>query len=245
MTDRTELDNFLERSVVNEVADNSDAERQEATAEDNPAADSATDKGDSNAATPAAEKDSTANTSNDWSKTAYLEEKRKRQELERQLEEVNQAKHETKDPDMFADPEGWTKAQEQKTQAQLTATKVSLSREMYAEMKPDYEAKEAKFVEMAQADSALIAKMQAAANPAKFAYETAAKQLALDAIGDPIAYEAKLREKILAELQGSKPAADDPITKKIFEKTPSLATASAARSNTDIPRKSLEEMFDR
>jgi hypothetical protein len=67
----------------------------------------------------------------------------------------------------------------------------------------------------------------------------------VDEIGDPVAYREKLKAELLAELGAPalKPA-KDPL-KAIVEKAPSLATASAAKSNTAPSDVTLEEMFQR
>ncbi len=248
MSDISELDNFLETSVAAEVVEQPAEAKQEAATAETSATTQATDKGELDAATPAAEKDSTANTSTDWSKTAYLDEKRKRQALEQELEELKKPKTPEKQddaPDMFVDPAAYTKHQDEKTKMLILRNKAEMSADLMRDAKPDYDEKAARFIDMAKADQSLADKMYASPNPAKFAYETAAKQMALDAIGDPVAYEAKLREKILAELNGEKPAAEEIPAKKTIEKTPSLATASAARSNNTTTSVALEELFER
>jgi hypothetical protein len=238
-----ELSQFLETSVVTEEPEAIEPEVPETA-----------DKGEQNAETPSAEKGEPTATDSP-AKTipiaAQIDERRKRQEIERERDELKQQlealktpKQEEKGPDLFADPEGWTKAQEQKTQKQILQTKIEISREMYLDSKPDFEEKEAAFVKMAQANPSLVQQMYASANPAKFAYETAKKQLAIDAMGDPETYREKLKAEILAELQGGTPEPEKPV-KAPLDKAPSLATASAAKLNTDLPDDSLESKFKR
>jgi hypothetical protein len=242
MSDKTELENFLERSVTPEVVeDKAEPETEEAAAEADTTPEVA-DKGEKHAETPSAEKGSTANASKHWSETAYLDEKRKRQELEERLAALEKPKAK-EDVDLFADPEGFKKSLRDEMKTEAFSIRAGISRDLLMETKPDYEAKEAKFLEMAKADPSLAEKLKTHANPAKFAYETAAKQIALDEIGDPVAYREKLKQELLAELNGSKPA--DKPAKQPIEKAPSLATASAAGSNTSVVKKSLEDMFER
>lgn len=239
-----ELSQFLETSVA-------DPEPEIATPEPVIAA----DKGEQNAESPSAEKGEP--TAKDEPEKGFvpiaatINERKRRQEAEQErdalrqeLESLKTPKQEEKGPDLFAEPEAWVKAQDQKTQKQILQTKIELSREMYLESKPDFEEKEAAFVKMAQANPALVQQMYASANPAKFAYETAKKQLAIDEMGDPETYRAKLKAEILAELQGVTPEPEKPL-KPIIEKAPSLANASAARLNTETHVKTLEEMFTR
>ena len=202
-------------------------------------------KVENDAETTAADKDSPAKTSEKhWSETAYLDEKGKRQNLERENAELKaklQPKEED-DVDLFADPDKFKKSVDDKINNATLSTKISLSREFIMDSKPDYVEKEAKFVEMATADRSLVTKMNQSSNPAKFAYETASKQIAyeaklklVDEIGDPEAYKAKLKQEILDELKSVQPA------KKPAKRVPSLATASATSGATKATT-SLEDL---
>lgn len=247
MSNASELDNFLETPEVEEAAVTPEAP---ASAEATTEAKTTEGKGDNDAGTPPAGTDeSTAKTGAKphWSESAYHDEKRKRQELERRLAEIEKpAKQE--EVDLFVDPKGFTQGLKNELKNELLTERINLSREIMAETKSDYADKEARFVQMAQADPSLVAKMNASPNPAKFAYETAAKAIAdeaklklLDEIGDPAAYREKLKQELLAEL-GGKPPAKTPL-KAIVDRAPSLATASAAKANTDVPDDSLEALF--
>lgn len=236
---KSELENFLERSVKTEVVEEEAAPEVAAETEAAPEA----DKGGKDAETPAAEKGSTANSGESWTKSAYLDEKRKRQELEEKLAALEKPRAKD-DVDLFADPEGFKQSLREEMKQEAYSIRSGISREILMENKTDYLEKEAKFLEMAKADPSLAQKVMAHANPAKFAYETAAKQMQLDEIGDPVAYREKLKAEILAELKGSEEKPDKP-AKQTTERPPSLATASAAGSNTVQPKKTLEELFER
>lgn len=245
MKEDNELDSFVETSEEAEIDVISPAEEKETAAEEKTETEQAEDKGE-NAETPSVDdKESSAKTNEEkphWSETAYLDEKRKRQELEKKLEEKSKPKAD--EVDLFADPDGFKKSIKDEIQQENFKTKVNLSREFMLEAKPDYEEKEAKFFEMAQADPALVTKMKNHSNPAKFAYETASKQQALDEIGDPAAYKERLKKEILEELKNSEENPDK-AEKPQTDDAPSLATASAAKSNTSISELSLEDMFER
>ena len=240
-----ELDSFVETSEEVQNTEDSTVEEKETATDGKTGTEQADDKGE-NAETPSAEdKESSAKTDEGkahWSETAYLDEKRKRQELEKQLEEKSKPKAE--EVNLFVDPDGFKKSIKDGIRQENFKTKVNLSREFMLEAKPDYEEKEAKFFEMAQTDSALVTKMQNHSNPARFAYETASKQQALDEIGDPAAYKERLKKEILEELKGSQDKPEE-TEKPQVDDAPSLATASAAKSNTSINEMSLEDMFDR
>lgn len=245
MKESNELDSFVETSEEAQSEENPTVEEKETTTDGKTETEQADDKGE-NAETPSADdKESSAKTDEEkphWTEPAYLDEKRKRQLLEKELKDLKNPK--ANEVDLFADPDGFKKSIKDEIQQENFKTKVNLSREFMLEAKPDYEEKEAKFFEMAQADSALVTKMQNHSNPAKFAYETASKQQALDEIGDPVAYKERLKNEILEELKNSQ---EDPgkTEKAQVDDVPSLANASAAKSNTSINELSLEDMFDR
>lgn len=253
-----ELEQFLETPSAEAVTDTTEAP---ASATATTEAKTEEGKGKSDAGMPTAVKDES--TANDVPKghipiSAYLDEKRKRQELEAKLQEKEQPKPQEKDePDMFVDPKAYTEGIKNEIKQTVLSERINLSRELMLETKADYAEKEARFAATVKAEqeagngfSPLLAKMHASANPAKFAYETAAKAMAdeakaklLDEIGDPAAYKEKLKAEILAEIGQSTPT--EKPAKPLVEKAPSLATASAAATNTSVTIPSLEEMFDR
>lgn len=252
-----ELEQFLETPSTEAVTDTTEAPASaEATTEAKPEE----GKGKSDAGMPTAVKDeSTAKSGAEkhWSESAYLDEKRKRQERDEENERLrrelaafkNPQQQEKDEPDIFVDPKGFTDGIKNEIKQTVLQERINLSRELMLGIKDDYTEKEARFVEMVKADASLLAKMNASANPAKFAYDTAAKAMEheaklklVDEIGDPAAYKEKLKAEILAELgqaQPEKPA------KPLVEKAPSLATASAAGNNTSVTIPALEELFDR
>ena len=148
----------------------------------------------------------------DWAKVAYLDEKRKRQELEKRLEALEAGGKQTetaKEPDLFENPT-------EVLQNLELRVKADLSRQMMIELKPDYKEKEDVFLALAKDDPTLVVKLRQAQNPAKFAYETAVKHKALEEIGDPVAYREKVKAELLAELAKSQP-----------KKKPSLANTTS------------------
>lgn len=92
---------------------------------------------------------------------ALQDERRKRQELEERL-----AKYEQKEAPQIEEVDDETYIE-----------RANLSREVYAEAFPDYEAKEKVFLDLAQDDPFLKQQVRQAKNPAKFAYEKAKEHL--------------------------------------------------------------------
>lgn len=176
---------------------------------------------------------------------ALLDERRKRQELEKKLEA------ETVIPDPIEDPEGYAnhiKGESGKSELDL---RINLTREFMLDSKEDYAEKEAVFlglvgeledgVLVSVKDQSLLDKFRQSRNPAKFAYETAIQHLKVQELSDP-KYEESLRAKIKAELL----AELKPDGKLKATEVPDLTTATAKGNNSEeveVP-KSVENVFD-
>jgi hypothetical protein len=101
----------------------------------------------------------------------------------------------------------------------------------------DYDEAETAFVEAAQANPSLWAKLEQHPFPAQFAYEIGKQSKQIAAIAaDPAAYEAALRQKILAELAAQQqPPPASPIVQP--PKRPSAPPPSSlARVTSQTPR---------
>jgi predicted protein tyrosine phosphatase len=181
----------------------------------------------------------TASGEPNWAKVAYLDEKRKRQDLERRLQELEQSKQPTKeqekDLDLFADPQAVLSKLEARAEEKAFIQLTNFSRDLMKEAKPDYEEKEKVFVELAKSDSSLIEKMRKSTNPAKFAYETAVKHEFLQEVSDPVKYREKIKAELLAELSKETPK----------KKVPSLAKTTSVGGVSDPEDLSLESILGR
>ena len=225
----SELDAFLEGEVIedNATVEADEVEETQEVSEETTEAESST--------TEQPESDETATDPEvknlDWAKVAYMDEKRKRQELERRLEALEAGGTQQERPkgkDLFEDPEG-------RLQDLKLEVKADISREMMMELKPDYKEKEDVFLALAKEDPTLVVKLRQAQNPAKFAYETAVKHKALEEIGDPTQYREKIKAEILAELSKTQP-----------KKKPSLAnTTSVGGGIASTGESSLADILGR
>ncbi len=244
-----ELDDVFETSDT-EKDDVDTGGAQEAATTETTSIASIDDKGEQDAAPPAAEKEQTANEvpgKGHVPIAALHDERRRRQDAEKELEKYKNPdqKKQEEVPDVFVDPNAFAKHLKDETRAEILKTKAEMSQEFMRELKPDYDEKAARFIEMARVNPDLAGQMYASPNPAKFAYETAvaainqeSKLKLAEEIGDPVAYKEKLKAEILAEL--NLPASRKPK----FENTPSLATAPAVRSETIKPLDNVNDMFD-
>lgn len=186
-----------------------------------------------------------------WTKAAVLDERRKRQELERQLDELKAKpasdgeQKQDERPDLFDDPDGAIGHIERKFEEKLVNQKIELSRSMVKSSHDDYDEMEQVFIDMAKENPALANQMRMAENPALFAYQQGKKHTDFQQMQDIDSYKAKIeaevREKVLKELE-SKQAKQS--HKAELASGPSL---SKARSQADEPvdEPSLEDLVGR
>lgn len=182
-------------------------------------------------------------------KKALLDERRKRQELEDKLKEL-QAKQ-VKIPDPVEDPEGYAAYLDDTQQRNLLKARTSMSREIMIGIKTDYEETEKVFIQLcSETDSGgnptpqaeiLKRNMLASANPAKFAYDHAKEHLRIKELSDP-QYKEKLRAQILEDL--AKDGSIKPAKKSVAE-VPDLTSATAAGVNgtKTIKPKTLDDIL--
>lgn len=131
---------------------------------------------------------------------ALLDERRKRQELEKKLNELEARlnkpqppQQEQHQPDWYTDPEGREAMLLRRFEQQQFETRIVLSEQMMAEKYSDYEEKRDVFAEAAAKSPALAQQLVQAPNPAKFAYDMGRKIAMQREIGDdPESYKAKL-----------------------------------------------------
>lgn len=127
-------------------------------------------------------------------RAALQDERRKRQELEKQVEEFRR-KYEADEeaPDPAEDPEGYEQHLRQKWERERWQETANRSRERMLEQHDDYEAKERQFLQMAAADPDLTRQMHESPDPAAFAYEKATEQLT--------AQEQAVEQRVIARLR--------------------------------------------
>lgn len=190
-----------------------------------------------------------------WTKAAVLDERRKRQELERKLAELEAAKAEDKPqrPDVFADPDGAfghvEQTLRQEMARQIHSTRLELSQEMMRTVYQDYDELESEFVDMAKDNPVLLQDLQQSANPAKFAYETAKKAREAAELKDVDKMRAKIEAELRAELEAQIKAESEQSQAKTAQKrealTPSLAATQSKGGIDDAVDESLEAIIGR
>ena len=163
-----------------------------------------------------------------WTFQAVKDERRKRQELEKQLEELKAGQNnpEPKElPDIFENQEGFVNDLREQMRVETRQQIIQNQRDMMIEFKSDYEEKEAAFIEFGKNNPTLLAEANAAPNPAKFAYEQGSKILEYKQMQDVDGMKAKLRAEIEAEVRSELESKQSSIDKKAQKLSPSLAGA--------------------
>lgn len=176
------------------------------------------------------------------------DEKSKRQELQKELDSLRaEPKEPEKVPDPVEDPEAYANYIESKNAASQFATRISVSQELMRQLHDDYDEKEALFTQLAKDDPTLVAGLNKATNPAKFAYDMAVKHERMsqydnfeDAVSAQVAKQVEtIKEQLKAEFEKSYEA-------KLKEATslpPSGAKGSQGSDSTVPGEESLTDIL--
>lgn len=186
--------------------------------------------------------------SENWTKAMALDERRKRQELERKLAELEASKIEVKKaaPDVFEDQDGFNNHIQNTIQSETLRIKIEMSQELMREKYPEYDELELEFVDLAKNDSSLWAKMQSSAMPAKFVVETVKKAEKLKQMENIDEWRdqerERIRQELLAEMSGKK--LEEDVAKP--QPRPSLANArSTGKASDETLDRALSDIFGR
>lgn len=193
----------------------------------------------------------TADDSNSWTKTAVLDERRKRQELEAKLAkyetgETEQTKQPTR-PDVLEDQEGAFRHTEGAIENRILQERINLSRELMLDKHEDYAEMETVFVDLARQNPHLVNEMNNSSNPAKFAYNKAQEHTAYQEYlktKDSDDYKDYLEAKKSGALI-EREVEDSPAEKrkKSAVKVPDLINATSAKSGHADGEKSLKQIL--
>ena len=185
-----------------------------------------------------------------WTKAqqaAVIAERRKRQELEKRLAEIEAAQREApKRPDVFDDQDGAFNHVQQQLQSEMVNMRLEFAQEMMRDAHPDYDELEAEFIEMARENPVLQAELRNSRNPARYAYETARKARAAQELQNIDAYKEKLKAELRAELEAeikaSREAEESKLSKKRQAIQPSLTTVKGVQTHIEDEDDSLQAL---
>ena len=189
-----------------------------------------------------------------WTKAAVLDERRKRQELERKLAEFEKSNEDKPDrPDLFADPDGaleHVRAElREELQSTISNTRLEISQELMRDRHDDYDELETEFVDMAKDNPVLLKELNASPNPARYAYETARKAREAAELKDVDKMRAKMESEIRAEIEAKLKAEMEESSQKASKKreavAPSLAASQSKGGVDDHQDDSLDAILSR
>ena len=181
---------------------------------------------------------------------ALLEERRKRQELEARLQQIQQPQ--VKDDDFWNSPANAARqlvtSETQAMQQEIANIKYNLAEDLTRSLHPDYDAVRDGFLAKVHSGDpwavAVAQQMSLAPNPAKFVYDQSKRQAQLEQIGDLSSYEARIRAeeraKVLKELQKPTPVPDVP---RSLNSEPSAVIPSTPTGFEPTPLENLLNTF--
>lgn len=189
-----------------------------------------------------------------WTKTAVIDERRKRQELEKKYQQLEaelaalrqpaQQQQEVTRPNVFEEPENAFNYSENLVEQKAFARLVKYSEAEMREKYSDYDEMSDEFMKLAQQNPVLKQELFNAPNPAKFAYNTAKNYLDAQKFNDPT-YKEQLKEdirkEVLAELARNQQVSQ-PVKPSV--QLPDLSKTTSALSGDKFPEdKTLEDLL--
>lgn len=185
---------------------------------------------------------------------AVEDERRKRRELQRQLDEFKQKsqaweqQQQKVPPEFRQDPEGYLRHMQESFNQTIQQTTVVQSQQLMRSLHKDYDEMESYLVERAGADPILGAQiaagLQQSPNPAKFAYDTAKRlkrDAEVEAAGGWDGYLERERQRIREELQGQ--VQQQPVVQDAPPESLAAAPSTVSQKDT-FRRPSSDEIFN-
>lgn len=178
---------------------------------------------------------------------ALLDERRKRQELQRRLEELEAQIHQTRPqpepqaaPDWELEPKQAASHFAEQLEIARYQDRVSITEEILREKHTDYDEVAAAFAEAARNDPHMREAVFKAPNPARYAYQAGKMLMLMRNIGnDPDSYRAKIEAEVLAKY-GIQPGSEGQSRETTPNPKPPAAQVprSLARDVSQVPRNS-------
>lgn len=176
---------------------------------------------------------------------SLLDERRKRQEAENELEKYRQAK--AKAPDVFEDQEGFTNHINQTISQQVLNATANISEFMAKREYPDLEEKVAKFQDMVKQNPSLQQQVLGAISPYHEIVDIVTKAEELEKMKDIDSYKAQIRAEVEAEIKARLESEQQAKDKKRQSIPPSLVSEPSKgtiKGTTFDGPSSLESILD-
>jgi hypothetical protein len=188
----------------------------------------------------------------DWTYSAYKDEKGKRQEFAKENERLKaqlaelQRGGETESqaiPDPVDDPEGFTNAVTARAESIAEGRILQMSENLLRKTYDDYDAKKEVFVKLVKDNPQLRIDAQNSGDPLGYLYDQATKYQQYQEMQDIEGYKAKLKAEVMAEIKAEQGETQRAQADKTSNITPSLATAPAANSIDSVPSTDLNDIL--
>lgn len=159
---------------------------------------------------------------------AMSEERRKRQDIERQLKEL-QASQPPQEPKAFwDDPEGALQTFQQQVEKVVTTTRMDTAEQIARSKYNDFDDKINVFAEVLQNTPGLREHWMKAPDPAEFAYKTGKNYMELQQAGNIDALRSKIENEVRLKIEAELKAKDEARKSEIAAIPPSLSNAQSA-----------------
>jgi len=166
--------------------------------------------------------------------TAMSEERRKRQEIERQLKEIQAAQPPQEPKAFWDDPEGALSSFKQEVAKVVTTTRMDTAEQIARSKYNDFDDKINVFADVLQNTPGLREHWMNAADPAEFAYRTGKNYMELQQAGNIDSLRANIEKEVRLKLEAELKAKDEARKAEIAAIPPSLSNAQSAPGNKAV-----------
>jgi hypothetical protein len=174
-------------------------------------------------------------------KAAAIAERRKRQELERQLQELQRQPQQT--PDFFKEPQEYVHQAISQTRQELVQAHYAALEDLARETYPDYDEVFEEVQAQAAENPALVQQIFASANPAKAVYKLGKQLRELKQMQDPDAYRQKIEAEVRAKVEAEFAAKEEAKRKAAEAVPPDLTAARSSKDSEVLPDDSLDSIL--
>lgn len=166
--------------------------------------------------------------------TAMSEERRKRQEIERKFNELQQAQPPQEPKAFWDDPEAALQTFKHEVDKVVTTTRMDTAEQIARSKYNDFDDKINVFAEVLQSTPGLREHWMQAPDPAEFAYRTGKNYMELQQAGNIDALRAKIESEVRMKLETEMKAKDEARKAELAAIPPSLSNAQSAPGNKAV-----------
>lgn len=176
---------------------------------------------------------------------ALMAERDKRQQLQRELEELRKQQPEPEKADFYTDPQRFVRDEVSRVQQEANNRLLAALEAHARSSHEDYDEVMAEVKAYAETNPAVAAEIMSSANPALSAYQYGKKLRALKEIDDPEAYKAKVIAEARAQWEAELAAKEEAKRKAADAIPPDLSTARSPAAGGAPVGDPFDELFPR